>query len=166
MMWIRSVLIVMFFVFISACGYHLRESIDLPEELRNIYLDGGSGRLQRIVKRTLRSSNINLVKDIKEAGLIIKVGKEKFDRRVLSLSSTGRANEYELEYILDFILLDAQGKPISKNQRIEVNKDYFNDQEDVLGKKQEEQVIRSEMYKQAVQSILNRSRILLEKNNK
>lgn len=165
MMWIRSVLIVMFFVFISACGYHLRESIDLPEELRNIYVDGGSGRLQRIVKRTLRSSNINLVKDIKEAGLIIKVGKEKFDRRVLSLSSTGRANEYELEYILDFILLDAQGKPISKNQRIEVNKDYFNDQEDVLGKKQEEQVIRSEMYKQAVQSILNRSRILLEKNN-
>jgi LPS-assembly lipoprotein len=164
-MWIKSILILVFFVFISGCGYHLRESIDLPEALRNIHLEGGSGQLQRIIKRTLRSSNSRLVDDPKDAGLIVKIVKEKFRRRVLSLGANGRANEYELEYSLDFVLLDFEGKSLSEKQQIEISRDYFNDQEDILGKNDEEELIRNEMYRQVVQSILNRSRIVLEQSN-
>jgi len=87
------------------------------------------------------------------------------DRRVLSLSSSGRANEYEIIYTLNFNFLDAEGMMLSEKQKIEISKDYFNDQEEVLGKNNEEQVIREEMYRTAVQSIVNRARVVLEKEN-
>lgn len=159
----KNTFLLILIVSISACGYQLRGKIDLPEGLKSIYLQGGSRQLKKKIKQTLRSSGGQLVDVVGEAGLIVNVEKEKMDRRVMSLSSTGRANEYELIYKLDFTLLDKEGKPLSELQRIEINKHYFNNQDEVLGKNNEEEVIRDEMYRKAVQSIVNRSRIVLEK---
>jgi LPS-assembly lipoprotein len=149
-------------LFISACGYQLRGSIDLPEGLKSIYLQNASAQLQKTMKKTLKSSGGQLVDKVEQAGLVVQVIKEKMDRRVLSLSSTGRASEYEIIYKLEFNLLDAERKALSKAQQIEITKDYFNNQEEVLGKDNEERVIRDEMYRRAVQSIVNRSRVVLE----
>jgi len=159
----KNIFLLILIVSISACGYQLRGKIDLPEGLKSIYLQGGSRQLKKVVKKTLRSSGGQLVDAIGDAGLIINIVKEKMDRRVMSLSSTGRANEYELIYKLDFTLLDKEGEALSKLQRIEISKHYFNNQDEVLGKNNEEEVIRDEMYRKAVQSIVNRSRIVLEK---
>jgi len=159
----KNIFLLILIVSISACGYQLRGKIDLPEGLKSIYLQGGSSQLKKVVKKTLRSSGGQLVDAIGDAGLIIDIVKEKMDRRVMSLSSTGRANEYELIYKLDFTLLDKEGKALSKLQRIEISKHYFNNQDEVLGKNNEEEVIRDEMYRKSVQSIVNRSRIVLEK---
>ncbi len=159
----KNVFLLILVVSVSACGYQLRGKIDLPEGLKSIYLQGGSAQLKKKVKQTLRASGGQLVDVIGDAGLIVNIEKEKMDRRVMSLSSTGRANEYELIYKLDFTLLDKEGKPLSELQRIEINKYYFNNQDEVLGKNNEEQVIRDEMYRKAVQSIVNRSRIVLDK---
>ena len=166
MMWNKNILILLFSIIISGCGFHLRESIDLPEELKNIYMLGGSGQLRDVFRKTLRASGSKLVDDPQAAGLVVKINKEKPRRRVLSLSSTGRANEYELEYKLNYILLDVDGKSLSEKQEIEISRDYFNDQEDILGKNDEEQLIWREMHRQAVRTILNRSRIELEKTKK
>ena len=163
---IKKNLILITLLFISACGYHLRGSIDLPESLKNVYLQGASGQLGKEFKKTLRSSDGKLVDKVDEAGIVVKVTKETMRRRVLSISSTGRANEYELYYLLKFILLDAKGNELSKTQVIEIHKDYFDNQEQVLGKNIEEQVIRTEMYRQAVNAIFNRSRVALEKVKK
>jgi len=158
----KNIFLLILIVSISACGYQLRGKIDLPEGLKSIYLQGGSSQLKKVIKKTLRSSGGQLVDAIGDAGLIIDIVKEKMDRRVMSLSSTGRANEYELIYKLDFTLLDKEGKALSKLQRIEISKHYFNNQDEVLGKNNEEEVIRDEMYRKSVQSIVNRSRIVLE----
>jgi len=162
MVQLRNSVLLSILLFITACGYHLRGSIDLPEGLKSIYLQGATAQLQKTMQETLRSSGGVLVSTAKQAGLVIQIIKEKMDRRVLSLSSTGRANEYEITYDLDFILIDSEGNELSSKQKIEISKDYFNDQEEVLGKDNEERVIREEMYRKAVQSIVNRSRIILE----
>lgn len=159
---IKSIFLLILLLFISACGYQLRGSIDLPEGLKSIFMQGASGQLSKTMSRTLKSSGGQLVDSADQAGLIVQVDNEKMDRRVQSLSSTGRASEYELIYKLDFILVDKAGNALSDKQRIEINKDYFNDQEEILGKSNEEQVIRDEMYREAVRSIVNRSRVVLE----
>ncbi|MFW5444191.1 MAG: LPS assembly lipoprotein LptE [Methylococcaceae bacterium] len=163
---IKNIFLLSALLLISACGYHLRGSIDLPEGLKKIYLHGGSSELRSSLKKSLRFSDGELVSRAKEAGVVVKIGKDKMRRRVLSLSSTGRANEYELYYYMDFILLDAAGNQLSKKQTVELSRDYFNDQEDVLAKNIEEKIIREEMYRQAVQSIISRSRIALKKSAK
>ena len=160
---IKNIFLLFTILFISACGYHMRGNLELPEDLKSIYLEGGSGQLRQGIKKTLRFSDGKLVDKVEDAGIVIKVNREKMRRRVISLSNTGRANEFELYYKLDFILFDAEGKKLSEIQPVEITRDYFNDQEDILGKNNEEQVIRDEMYRQAVQTIFDRSRVALEK---
>ncbi len=159
----KQILLVLTLLLLTACGYHLRGSFDLPEGLKNIYIQGASGQLRNSLKKSLRSSDAFLLDSPKNADIVIKVVKEKMNRHVLSLSESGRANEYELYYVLDFLLLDANEKTLSATQPIEITRDYFNDQEALLGKNNEEQVIRGEIYQQAVRSMLTRSRIVLEK---
>jgi LPS-assembly lipoprotein len=162
---IKKIFILFTLLLVSACGYHLRGAIDLPDDLKNIYIQGASSQLTESLKKSLRFSDGKVVETPAEAGMVVQVIKEDMRRRVLSLSSTGRANEYELYYLLGFILLDAEGNKLSEKQTIELSRDYFNDQEDVLGKANEEQLIRKELYRKAVRSIITRSRIALEKGN-
>ncbi len=159
----KHILLVMTVLLLSACGYHLRGSFNLPEGLKTIYIQGASSPLRNALKQVLRSADATLVDNAKDAGLVIKVEKETMQRHALSLSDTGRANEYELSYRLDFLLLDSQGNVLSKTQPVEITRDYFNDQEELLGKDNEEQVIRKEMYRQAITAMLNRSRIVVGK---
>jgi len=166
MLRIKNTFLLITVLFISACGYHLRGSIDLPEELKRIYVQGASGQLNKIMKKTLKSSGGTIVDKVQQAGIVVAIVKEKMDRRVLSLSSTGRANEYQITYTLNFNLLDAKGNSLTELQHLEINRDYFNDQEQILAKNIEEQIIRDEIYRKAVQSIINRSRIALERSNK
>ena len=166
MLRIKNTFLLITVLFISACGYHLRGSIDLPEELKRIYMQGASAQLNKIMKKALKSSGGKLVNKIQQAGVVVAIVKEKMDRRVLSLSSTGRANEYQIIYTLNFNLLDAEGNSLSELQYLEINRDYFNDQEQILAKNNEEQIIRDEIYRRAVQSIINRSRIALERSHK
>ena len=152
-------------LFISSCGYHLRGGTDLTEQLKSIYLEGGSSELRRSLKKTLKSSSGLLVANVDTANIVIQITNENMDRRSLSLNERGRINEYELIYSLYFSMMDPTGELISKAQKIEVSRDYFNNQDDLLGKNNEEKVIRKEMYRQISQSILRRAKAILDKKN-
>lgn len=163
---IKSILILITLLFISACGYHLRGSTDLPEALKTVYMQGASNELRDAFKKTLRTSKGKFVDTVAQASLVVQIVEERTDRRVIALSGRGRVNEFELIYSLYFILRDNEGNVLSKKQRIEIKRDYYNDQGDVLGKNNEEQVIKKEMYYQVTKSIFHRARVVLEKDKK
>ncbi len=148
---------------LPACGYHLRGAMDVPQQMHKVYLEGASSALRGALLSSLRGSDAALVASPGEAGFQIKVIKDDMRRRVLSLNASGKATEYELNYTLVYVLLDEQGKALGKQQVLEVNRDYFNDQEDILAKNNEEAVIRDEIYRNAVRSMLMRASALLKK---
>ena len=161
----QSIILLLTF-WVVACGYHLRGSIELPEELKRIFLQGASGALHQQFKKTLKSSSGELVSAPEQAKLVINVLNEKASSRVLALSSTGRANEYELSYRIDFELYDGEGNLLVEKKTIEIRRDYFNDQEDVLAKGNETNIIWSEIYRQTVRAIVDRARFSLEARKK
>lgn len=147
----------------SACGYHLKGTVDLPDNMNKIYLQGASGALRGYFTKTLRATPARLVESPGQAGLVINLLTERLDRRVLSLSSIGKANEFELNYKLEYELLDSQGSVLARNQTIEIVREYYNDQEAIIAQANEEQIIVAEMYKQAVRSIFDRARAQLDR---
>lgn len=146
---------------LGSCGYRLQGTVDLPDNMNKVYLQGASGQLRNYFTKTLRSTPARLVESPAQAGLVINTLNEKLDRRVLSLSSTGKANEFELNYQLEYELLDSQGAVLARNQSIEIVREYYNDQEAIIAQANEEHIIVAEMYKQAVRSILDRARAQL-----
>lgn len=151
---------------ISACGYHLRGALELPQGMKNVYLEGGSAQLREQFKRAMETSSMQLSNSPENAGIIVKIFDEDSRRRVLSLSSGGVANDFELSYRFEYELLDSKNKVLMPRQPIEIKREYYNDQVQVIAKGNEEAVIRDEMYQQAVRSIVNRARVALEESPK
>ena len=147
---------------LSACGYHLRGALELPANMKNVYVEGGSGPLLEQFKQVMKSSSAQLADSRKGAGIVIKISNEDFNRRVLSLSTRGKSNEFELVYRLDYEFANASDALLMARQSVEVRREYYNDQQFMIAKDNEEAVIRNEMYQQAVQTIVNRARVVLE----
>lgn len=143
---------------LPACGYHLRGAVDLPDELKHIYIEGAGAYLHQELKQSLRSADGDLVESPDLAGMIIRVVRDDMRRRVLALDNQGKAIEYELNYTVSFLLLDPKGRILLDRQDIEIDRDFFNSQQDILAKNNEELVIREEIYRQAVRSMFSRAR--------
>lgn len=156
----KSVILGMAFL-LSACGYHLRGALELPAGLKNVYLEGGSGQLQEQFNSAMKTSSVGIASSPETAGMIVRIFNEDNQRRILSLSSTGTANDFELEYRFDYELVDSKNKVLMPRQSLEIKREYYNDQVAVIAKGNEEIVIRNEMYQQAVRSIVNRARVAL-----
>ncbi len=158
-----SIFILLTILLLTACGYHLRGAMELPSELKSIYLEGASAPLIEQFKKALESSSVQIVNTRDAAGMIITVANEENAKRSLSLGAGGRSNQYGLEYRLTYQITDAKGNVLQKSQPIEIRRDYFNDQQLILGKDNEEVVIRNEMYQQAVRTMINQVRFGLKK---
>jgi LPS-assembly lipoprotein len=147
---------------LSACGYHLRGVLELPENMKSVYIEGSSGALLEQFKQVMKTSSAKLVDSRTGAGIVIKIANEEFNRRVVSLSSRGKSNEFELEYRFDYELANAKDALLMERQTVDIRREYYNDQQFVIAKENEENVIRNEMYLQAVQTIVNRARVAFE----
>lgn len=148
---------------VSACGFHLRGSIALPESVKTMYVFGASADLNNEMKGLLRSASGRLTASPNEAGVVVKVLREDIRRRVLSMGSTGKSSEMELDYYLRFQFYDKQEKPLMDEQTIELSREYFNDQLAILAKESEEVMIRKEIYKQAARMVMSLAQVAVEK---
>ena len=164
MLGIRGSVLLVTLLMLTACGYHLRGALELPEALKKMYVKGASPELSAAIERTFRGTSGELVATADEAGMILNILDEFYQRRTISLSSTGYSNEFELIYRLSFDLLDSEGNTLVSNQTIEVMKTYYNAQssETLLSKDNEEIVLRQELYEEAVRSVIQRARAELK----
>lgn len=147
---------------LSGCGYQLRGSFDLPESVKNVYLQGAASSLQTEMAGIMKASKGNLVNTSREAGVVIKILKEDMRNKVLSVGATGKSTEFELNYYMRFQIFDKNDKPLQDEQTVEMSRDYFNDQTAVLAKSGEEMLIRTELYKQAARMLLARAKVALD----
>lgn len=159
---LKAVLIVCLNVILGACGYHLRGDSPVPEVLKHIYLQEASPRLTANFQEIMRLSSAKLSEKPEANGVILHVLNERFDRRSSSITATGKTNEYQLVYLLEYEVLSPDSKLLIPRQGIEINRNYYNDQQAVVGKEMEENMIREEMYRQAVRSILDRGKALIQ----
>lgn len=161
-----KIALIVFLSLLTACGYHLRGSIVLPDELKNMYLFGPSQALKTEIEHILHSSKGKITSSPNEASVVIKVMKEEIRNRVLSIGATGKSSETEINYYLRFQIYDNQETPLMEEQTIELSREFFNDQTAVLAKEGEEQLIRKEMYKQVARMLIARAQLAVESRKK
>ena len=149
---------------LSACGFHLREDVALPESMQTTALQGVAefSELDLAFKRNFNRAGYALV-ETSGAQSILKVNKNKFSRRVLSVNSAGDPNEYELTYQLSAVLVDAANKEIMPPQSIRLYRSYRYDSDVRLAKDAEESHIKKTMMNDAVRQILHRMSVTLRK---
>ena len=145
---------------LQSCGFRMRGSVQLPPEMEMTYIQGaGSATMMQELRRSLTASGATLVTEVDQASAILEIIQAHQDRRVLTVGSTARVREYELSYTVEFGVQRRDGTVLVPVQTLELRRDYVFDENDVLGKGSEEELVRREMEREVAQSLLRRLRV-------
>jgi LPS-assembly lipoprotein len=140
---------------LTACGFQLRGSYDLPDSLQTLYVAQSKqfNPLIRTVKIRLKQNNVNVVETYSETISALLIQPEKFQRQTLSLLPNGQIAEYKLVYQVEFVL-QQPGKNDQKF-RFELTREFQDDPNNALAKERERELILSELRVMASDRILS-----------
>ncbi len=145
---------------LNACGFKLRGSLDLSEDLSPIYLQQNSlFELGRQIKPLLLTNNVEITENAAEASAQLTLISESKERRVLSVDSNGQAREYLLTYKANFaIKIKALHGNKERNieDSISISRSLLFDQDAVLAVSNETEVLYKDMQRNAARLILLR----------
>ena len=156
--YLSNVVIVLSLMVLVGCGFHLRGAVQLPDSLKTIYIDGLSTKrgLGRTLKQNLVSNDIVVLNSYEKGSAVLKILDNKFERRVLSVGSNAKVSEYELHGLIRYSVIDANQQTVIDSEEVEAQRDYQFDQDDVLGKAEEERSLREQLDQQLVRAIMRR----------
>ena len=169
-------LLLLSFLIIS-CGFHLRGSQDLSAVLPEVQIQGVSkhSELGRELTRALTAAKVNV---LDESETLLSITRDNLSKRVLSLDSAGRVNQYELSYKLSFSLVkkvkpeneESDGKQMIVDlipvQNITEKREYLFDANLVLAKADEETRLNNDMRQAAMLQLVRRLMFSLKSKNK
>ena len=159
-----------------SCGFHLRGNQDLSGVLTEVKVQGTSkhSELGRKLIRALTEAKVNV---LDESDTVLTITRDSYTKRVLSLGSTGHANQYELRYDLGVTLVKVvQDKKLNNviqprlinlipAQNISVTREYLFDEKFILATEGEERRLKDEMLRDAVLQLMRRLKFSLSSKN-
>ena len=153
----RYIRLLLLSMLLSACGFHLRGTVELPALMASTYVDGDRyPDLSRSLRDQLQGSNVRLVDTASRATAQIRLLGETRSRRILSVDTNGQANAYELIYQARFELVAADGKVLLANQSLSRSRDLNVSGGNLLGKSREQQQIYQALVPAMAIAILQR----------
>ena len=141
---------------LTACGFHLRGSAQLPFTTLNIALPESSALHAELARTITSSSQTKIVDNPKEAQAVLSVVTDAQTKNILSLNSAGRVREYELVRTFVFKVDDAAGRPIVVPSRIIMRRSVTFNDDQVLSKAAEETLLWRDIQTDLLQQMLRR----------
>ena len=143
---------------LSGCGFHLRDTLTLPEDLgpvRVVSADPYSPLGQSLSQALARAGATPATENEAEAATL-EVIAEHWGSRPISIDELGRAQEFSLRYAVVFGLRAANGEDVVPRQTIEMSRDYVSSPVNPTGAEGEQELLAKEMRREMVASILRR----------
>ncbi len=132
---------------LQGCGFHLKQEARLDPSIGPMLIQGipQHDSLHRALALQLQESGIALAGNAGEAGSILQLSRRTHHRRVLSVDAHGKTAEYELHEGVEFELLSPTERTLVAQHSIDVIQPYLNQEDQVLGKRIEEEMLRRDM---------------------
>lgn len=160
----KSIIFILIIGVLQSCGFRLRGASELPDTIKVAVIDGVAqySDLGLAIKQQLVSSGAKVLTKADVDTLHFVVVRNEFSKRVLSVDSSGRANEYELTYEYSMRVLDPKGKLLVPERTVNLNRNYIYDLNNALAKSDEETSIKLQMISLAVRQSMRRIGIKLK----
>lgn len=141
---------------LSACGFQLRGAY--PLAFASLYIDQPpTSEFYANLSRTIRAgSHVDIVSTRADAEVMLQILNDQRSKDILSLSAAGRVSEYQLVRTLDFRLVDPAGREWMPTRSVTVRRDISYNDDQVLSKESEENLLWRDMQQDLVQQLLRR----------
>lgn len=144
------------------CGFHLRGAVDVPESLRTVFVTGENPHSPIVmdVQRSMRASGVKLTSSAAAAPYTVYISSESEEKRSISVDAQAAAAEFQLRHSINFELRDPKGNALVGPDQLIGERVFLNDITNVVGKRDEERLIREEMRRQLAAQIMRRYQAL------
>lgn len=151
----RKLFIALFALLLSACGFQLRGTVDMPFD--SVYIKSGRGTpiAQALARGISTGSHAKVVDKEENAQVVLNILSSSQEKRILSLGGGGKVREYQLIYRLSFNAT-RNGDEVIPAQQIELRRDMTYDDTQALAKQYEESMLYQNMQNDAIQQVLRR----------
>lgn len=145
-------------VVLCACSFHLRREADLPPGMETVVVQGADlfSPLGRDLTAALERAGSKVVENPGDGIAVMNITANQISTDVLSVGGNARANEYSMRYHVEFNVVDNAGKAILDKQLIELTREYTFDATQATAVAAEEDLLRKELQREMVQSIMRR----------
>ncbi|MDZ4728732.1 MAG: LPS assembly lipoprotein LptE [Xanthomonadales bacterium] len=146
---------------LSACGFQLRETAQLPLEMQNTQLLIGDeySQLARRVRIDLEQAGVKIVNQ-DSATAILEIPKNEVLTEVLSIGDNARVREYRITHTVQFRLTDMQGKDIVPLQTIRQSREISFDEQQILAVSREQEYVKDDLANTLSRLLLSRLEIV------
>jgi len=140
---------------LSSCGFQLRSATVLPVEMDRTYIvtDDRHSLFYRTLRARLRDNGVELVESPIDATATFSILGDDTGRRVLSVSARNIPQEYEVYYRVRYSAQSSDKTLLEPRSQV-LTRDYTYDVTLVLGKAQEEELLREAIADDLVRVVL------------
>jgi LPS-assembly lipoprotein len=142
---------------IGGCGFHLQGAVQMPAGLSNVYI-ATSDELTPFateLRDAFEDNGVRIAPRAKGADAIVRVTRDSYGRRVLSVSARNTPAEYEVYYEVQYAI-ERTGTEAVPVQDLELTRSFSFDESLLLAKEHEEQIIRDAMARDLATLVLRK----------
>jgi LPS-assembly lipoprotein len=142
---------------LAGCGFRLEGSGRLPPQMSKTYVQTTvpSTVFYTRLRDALRLRGLEIVMSPEEAGATLTISEDQTGQRVLSVSARNIPREYEIFYTVTFSVRTDDGALIEPESLV-ATRSYTYDETQVLGKAQEERILRRALAEDLARQIVRR----------
>ena len=128
----------------AGCGFQMRGQPDIPAAMSRTYIATPNRHsiFYRKLAAELRNNGVDVVESPLDAGATLNIIDDQTGQRVISVSARNIPREYEVFYRVIYSVQNDAGTMLEPQEQT-VARDYTYDETLVLGKAQEEEMIRA-----------------------
>lgn len=143
---------------VTACGWRLRGTVNLPPVLERPFVESRDAQrgIEPLLREALVDSGARIAGVREEASAVIRVLEDRSETRILSRDAAGRPVEYELFYQVTLEVVTPDGETLESAFSASGREDFAGDPEDTLSREREVESIEKTVRQDVVQSILRR----------
>jgi len=153
----KIIALVFFAVCLSACGWHIRGSLDMPKQLSNLYVSANDskGALVTELRQLLKTNRVSLVEKSADANYSLYLLEETKDRRTAGVGGDELSSAYEITLKVNYEIHLKNHNQLVKGNAISIRNFNYNTAA-INSATQEELLLDQEMRRDLAQQILRR----------
>jgi LPS-assembly lipoprotein len=140
---------------LAACGFHRQGVTPMSPVMKVTYLDAPDERSDflRELRRALEASGTQFTPKRAEASAVLRIEHDETGQRVLSVSARNTPAEYSIFYTVTYAVT-ADGQEVLPAQTLTLTRDYTFDEEALLAKQHEEEILREALVRDLVTLVM------------
>ncbi len=139
--------------YLTACGFHLRGKLPIPDSIKTISVQSEDRDLRTKLVEALSFSGATVVESPSDALALLDLKNVRYEREVLTIDDRGKVTGYILRYRARFTLTSAEGESLRQSALV-TRRDFNFDPDLILQAEIEEESLRQDMLTDLTQQIL------------